>query len=99
MNFEILDEAEREVQDITDHYEAIRPGLEGEFREDLARTFQRLVKYPKLHPADAKGFRRANLRFFPYYVAYVVDSDATLVLAVSHAKRKPKYWSKRLKRV
>lgn len=38
------------------------------------------------------GYRRINLRVFPYYVPYIVRSETLWVLAIAYAGRKPLYW-------
>ena len=43
------------------------------------------------------GYRRVNLRVFPYFVAYVSSGDTIWVLAIGHVRRRPEYWIKRLR--
>lgn len=99
MNVELVDEAKSEAWIILEHYRAIRTGLENRFSEELTWTLRRIAAHPKLYPADGNGCRRLNLKSFPYYVAYVIVEDAAWVLAVAHARRKPRYWARRLKGV
>ena len=42
------------------------------------------------------GYRRINLRDFPYYVPYLVDGGILWLVAVAHNRRKPLYWISRL---
>ena len=39
--------------------------------------------------------RRVPVSRFPYYLAYLVTSDAIHVLAIAHERRRPGYWSGR----
>jgi hypothetical protein len=48
-------------------------------------------------PRLRKGYRRINLRIFPFYVTYVTEGDLIWVLSVAHVRRRPGYWKKRLK--
>jgi hypothetical protein len=41
------------------------------------------------------GYRRVNLRTFPYYIAYIVHENTLWILAVAHSHRKPEYWIER----
>jgi hypothetical protein len=41
---------------------------------------------------SAVPIRKAALEQFPYLVAFEIHSEHVLVLAVAHAKRKPRYW-------
>lgn len=47
----------------------------------------------KPHPA---GARESVMGRFRYTIVYNVRSEAILVLAVSHHRRKPAYWLRRL---
>ena len=54
-----------------------------------------LTENPRL-PRLRKGYRRINLKVFPFYLAYVTEGELIWVLAVAHVSRKPGYWKKRL---
>lgn len=45
---------------------------------------------------DGTVIRSAAIRGYPYRVVYVVEPDATLILAYAHERRKPGYWLSRL---
>jgi len=38
------------------------------------------------------GYRRVNLKTFPYYIAYIVREDTLWILAIAHSHSKPEYW-------
>ena len=44
---------------------------------------------PRIRP---KGYRRVNLRIFPYHIAYIIHEDEIWVLAIAHSARLPEYW-------
>ena len=44
---------------------------------------------PRIRPG---GYRRVNLKVFPYYVAYVLHQGDVWVLAIAQGHRKPEYW-------
>lgn len=41
------------------------------------------------------GYRRVNLKIFPYYVSYVVRDAVIWILAVAHGHTLPEYWINR----
>jgi hypothetical protein len=43
--------------------------------------------------------RRAPVRRFPYGVFFLIDDDTIVVIGVLHAKRNPKLWVKRRRRL
>ena len=48
----------------------------------------------RFHLAD-RGFRRANLKRFPYHMLYEIRPDALRVMLVRHNKRHPDYGLRR----
>ena len=49
---------------------------------------------PKLENAEAcrlraNGYRRLNLRIFPYYIPYIIRGSTLWVIAVAHSRREP----------
>jgi len=47
----------------------------------------------------AGGYRRVNLRIFPYYIAYIIRSNGLWILAIAHTHRRPEYWIEREKTI
>ena len=41
------------------------------------------------------GYRRLNLRVFPYYLPFIIRGSTLWVLAVAYDHRKPEYWIQR----
>lgn len=41
---------------------------------------------------DDLEVRRVSVPRFPYYVAYLGDDEAIVVLAIAHERRRPRYW-------
>ncbi len=83
----------QEARDATDYYESERPGLGEQLWLELETSVKWILAnpyMPRLLPGD---YRRVNLRTFPYYIAYAVRGDKIVLLAISHAARKPDYWT------
>ncbi len=97
---DVLDEATEELLDAIAFYETRRPGLGLRFRGLVALAFDNIDALPKAwSPYDApgapEGTRHIPLKPFQESVIFVVDPEP-LVVAISHARRRPGYWARRL---
>ena len=95
-------EAEDEIAEAMERYEAARPGLGLEFLAVVGAAMATLVSPgPECGPVPGLpprlGVRRKLLRRFPYSVVFVVLEHATRVIAVAHGARSPGYWRLRLR--
>jgi plasmid stabilization system protein ParE len=97
MTVEILQEAEAELHEAIAHYEDVEAGLGQRLKEEARAVILWIQDNPELPRVRPKGYRRANLKVFPYYVAYFVWGDAIWILAVAHSRRRPEYWLERKK--
>lgn len=91
MQVRLHPEAAEEFAEQVDYYERLQPGLGGRFYDEVMETLGWIRHHPRL-PRVWRGYRRVNLKVFPFYIAYVVLKERTWVLAVAHARRKPGYW-------
>lgn len=92
---EFLAEASDELEEATWYYQSCDPELGLRFRLLIEAACESISSAP-LHWNERKGgFRRVNLRGFPYYIAFFIRTDRVLVAAVAHASRHPDYWKKR----
>ncbi len=92
---EFLPEALRELEDATRYYQSCDPDLGFRFRQLIEIVCGAIARSP-LHWNERKGgFRRVNLRGFPYYVAYFIRGDRIIIAAVAHASQHPDYWKQR----
>lgn len=74
-------------------------GLGDDFRVELLGSVDRIARAPLLWPPSAHDSRarRYLLPRFPYGVVYVVAPDTSIVvMAVAHARRRPRHWIARL---
>lgn len=94
-----VEEAQREFLDAIVNYEEARARLGQRFKEEVDRCVLWIEGHPELYPLRPGGYRRVNLRVFPYYIPYVVRGEIVWILAVAHASRKPLYWISRRNRV
>ena len=93
-------EVEADVNEAAEWYESQQSGLGDEFREEIIRVFDILVKNPLL---QCRQHPRKNIRWryperFPYRVVYeVLATEKTIVVAaVIHAARHDRHWRKRV---
>lgn len=98
MTVEILQEAEAELNEAIAHYEDVEPGLGQRLKEEARAAILWIQDNPELPRLRLKGYRRVNLKVFPYYVAYFIWGDAIWILAVAHGRRRPEYWMERNKK-
>jgi len=81
----------RDVQEALYYYREISLGLAEEFHAELRDIINRAAENPsRFHQTD-QGFRRANLKRFPYHLLYEVRPENLRVMLVRHNKRHPHY--------
>jgi hypothetical protein len=95
MNLRILDEAANELADAISRYESIESGLGVRLKNDVKAAVTWISEHAELPRVRPKGYRRLNLKIFPYYIAYIIHADVVWVLAIAHSSRRPEYWIKR----
>lgn len=67
------------------------------FVAEVERSLGIILVAPNLWEEYLSGTRRFLVRRFPYLIVYSVVDDTLNIWAVSHARRKPGYWRRRLK--
>ena len=96
MIVEFLPQAKAELMDAVDYYEGELNGLGQRFWDELDRHFAWIAENPELPQLGEGGYRRVNLRVFPYYIAYGVRDPVIWILSVSHGHQLPSYWIDRI---
>jgi plasmid stabilization system protein ParE len=81
----------RDVVEIARYYQTISARLANEFEDELRETIAQATGSPLRFPPTERGFRRANLKRFPYHVLYEVHPDVIRVMLVRHHKRNPQF--------
>ena len=95
MNVEFVPEARDEFLNAISHYEDARSGLGDRFKHEIEKSVHWIGDHPELYPVRPGGYRRFNLRIFPYHLSFIVRGETLWVLAVAHSARKPEYWIER----
>jgi toxin ParE1/3/4 len=91
----LLQPARQEMLDAVNYYELQAPALGEDFLNRIESALIEISNDPERWPLIFSGIRRRLIRRFPYSILYRVDSDAVVVLAVMHQKRRPEYWRTR----
>ena len=63
-------EARAEYDDAVDWYERQRPGLGGDFLDEVQRVLDRIAANPSIHAVVLQDVRKAVVRRFPYCIYY-----------------------------
>jgi plasmid stabilization system protein ParE len=61
------------------------------FLQELSKAINRIVEAPHRYPKADQGTRKIRFDRFPYSIYYRVADDGIVVIAVVHAKRRPRY--------
>jgi toxin ParE1/3/4 len=97
IGYKLLIPAEEEMIEASLFYEMQSNGLGEDFLDDVQRTIDLVREHPRLGHAVGRGLRRMVLHRFPFNLLYSEVADTILVVAVAHHKRRPSYWSNRLR--
>ena len=88
--------AEDELSDAVAFYEREREGLGGEFLNEVDRSLEFAIQFPKAAPIVRGSGRSLVVSRFPYSIIYrLLKSGNIRILAIAHQKRRPGYWSGR----
>jgi toxin ParE1/3/4 len=95
----ILDEAELELWDAVAYYEDKASGLGLDFEAEVEKALLVIGQSPERWPLRGDGTRRYLIHRFPFVVVYTYLNDHIWIIACAHCKRRPEYWSDRLRPV
>jgi toxin ParE1/3/4 len=88
-------EAESDVKDAYEWYEAQRKGLGEHFLLCIEDALSRAARNPSMYSVVYKEVRRVLTHRFPFGVFFIEADEYISVLAVLHARRSPKHWKSR----
>ncbi len=88
------------VADLTaagDWYESQVPGLGLDLADEVQRALDVIAESPSTWPLwpgipETLNVRRFLLTGFPFAIAYALEADRVVILAVAHLRRRPGYW-------
>ena len=88
-------EAVAELEDASIVYESRAAGLGKSFAAEVQLTITLIQRFPDTGLTVGHLRRRVVVPRFPYSLIYRHHTDAIIILAVSHQRRKPGYWRRR----
>jgi len=91
----LVPEAGAEFADALDYYKAAGVDVVRRFRDEVADAIAWITQHHEQFRVRRGGYRRINLRVFPWYLPFIVRGENLWVLAVAHAARAPEYWIER----
>lgn len=94
---DVLPLAIEEAREARHYYLSKSSVAEEAFRKELEQAVAMIRERPETWPTYVHGTRRFVMHRFPFSVVYRSDDTSCLIVAIAHAKRKPGYWSSRLK--
>ncbi len=92
----IRPQAELDIQDAFEWYEAQALGLGSEFIRAVDACLSAIEGNPLAYQIIYKQAQQALIRRFPYRILYVFDQEIITVVACFHSQRNPKSWQARL---
>jgi plasmid stabilization system protein ParE len=91
MTIELLSEARSELMDAV-AYEGELNGLGQRFWDEVDEHISWIAENPEVPRLRPGGYRRVNLKIFPYYISYIVRNQVIWILAIVHGHSRPDYW-------
>jgi len=87
---------EHDVAEALRFYDSISQRLGDEFRMELQRMVTRAAAAPGRFHLVKPGFRRANLKRFPFHIIFRELPDGIRVTLVRHHRRRPDVGAERV---
>ena len=87
--------AKLELEDAFAYYELEHSGLGINFKTEVKKNIERIIKFPQAATIDRGDIRKSLLHKFPYKILYSIESDHIFIIAIAHQHRKPDYWIER----
>jgi ParE toxin of type II toxin-antitoxin system, parDE len=94
----IVPEARLELREAADFYEKQQAGLGRRFWQEADEHVHWISLHAEVPRLRLSGYRRVDLRVFPYCIAYIVRGNVLWILAIAHSSRRPEYWIERQKK-
>jgi len=93
----IFAEAESELEEAFDYYEAKRAGLGSQFVHEFRRGIDCIIEHPASWAKLDDRYRRHRIHRFPFGIVYRLSpaGDQIVGIAVMHLSQKPGFWRKR----
>ena len=98
MTYRLHPEAEAEHLDTVVYYEARRAGLGASYLSEFEQVLKQVCASPHRYRIDLHpDIRRVRMERFPFTIFHRETKEGIEVLAVAHHRRRPTYWTARLR--
>jgi toxin ParE1/3/4 len=87
-------EAEADLEDARNWYEAQQIGLGDEFIGEVDAVLQRVGRAPRQFPKIHRELRRALVRRFPIAIYFLREGRRSVIVGVLHQRRSPAEWQR-----
>lgn len=87
--------AAKDARDAEGWYRRRSPDSAARFRTQVTAAALRIADGVDTHPIPGTKFQYVLVRRFPYRLIFSTEGSVALVVAVSHARRRPNYWRRR----
>lgn len=92
----LLEPALDELTEARDYYlKQASARIAAAFVEQFNNTASLILARPELGKPVSPRMRALPISRFPYSVIYRITSDAIIVQAIAHQRRRPAYWAQR----
>ncbi|HAR41158.1 MAG TPA: plasmid stabilization protein [Bdellovibrionales bacterium] len=93
-----LPEAEQEMIEAARYYHSQSAGLGTEYLSEVEHAVHSIATSPHTWPILQGDLRRRLIRRFPYGILYRIEPEEIIIVAISHLRKKPGYWKKRVEK-
>ena len=87
--------ASRDAQKIEKDYTRISEELGNRFWKELSEAIDEVFAHPSRQHFDLSGYRRRNLKKFPFHILFEERLDSIRIMVIRHDNRKPSYGIRR----
>ena len=88
-------QATHDAREIEKQYADISQELANRFWTDLNEALNHVFDFPERQYFDPSGYRRRNLKKFPYHILFEQRLDCVRVIVIRHHHRKPSFGMRR----
>lgn len=87
--------AAKEAREIESAYARISEDLANRFWTELNEAIDEVFFHPEQQHYDPSGYRRRNLKKFPYHILFEERLSGIRIMVIRHHHRKPSYGLRR----
>ncbi len=90
------DHAKIELKEAVQYYRAnAGEDVAHDFRDGVRRLTRQLLEHPEIGVRIHREIRRYPLHDHPFNIIYRLTTEAVIIVALAHQRRRPGYWAGR----